>query len=83
MEQIKGVSMVVPQESRDYEQNLRKYHPAFLVHGTDWREGPLADVRKKAIAVMQEWGGQVIEPEYTKGVSSTAIQAKIRERERS
>ncbi len=83
VEQIKGVSMVVPQESRDYEQNLRKYHPAFLVHGTDWREGPLADVRKKAIAVMQEWGGQVIEPEYTKGVSSTAIQAKIREREQS
>ena len=81
VENIKGVYMVTAQDSRDYEKNLRKYQPAYMVHGTDWREGTLADVRKKAIAVMQEWGGQVIEPEYTKGVSSTAIQEKIRNRE--
>ena len=51
-----------------------------MVHGTDWREGPLADVRAKAIATMAEWGGEVVEPEYTKGVSSTMIQKAIKER---
>lgn len=81
VENIKGVDEVVPQLTRDYEDNLRKYKPDFMVHGTDWREGPLADVRQKAIDTMAEWGGQVIEPEYTKGVSSTMIQQKIRERE--
>lgn len=80
VENIKGVDTVVPQFTRDYEDNLRKYRPDYMVHGTDWREGPLADVRQKAIDIMAEWGGQVIEPEYTKGVSSTMIQQKIRER---
>lgn len=81
VENIKGVDEVVPQLTRDYEDNLRKYKPAYMVHGTDWREGPLADVRQKAIDTMAEWGGQVIEPEYTKGVSSTMIQQKIRDRD--
>jgi phosphoenolpyruvate phosphomutase len=81
VENIKGVSEVVPQLTRDYEENLRKYRPRYMVHGTDWREGPLADVRQKAIDILAEWGGEVIEPEYTKGVSSTMIQQKIRERQ--
>lgn len=80
VENIKGVDEVVPQLSRDYEENLRKYRPKYMVHGTDWRNGPLADVRKKAINVLSEWGGEIIEPEYMKGVSSSIIQKKIRER---
>jgi phosphoenolpyruvate phosphomutase len=80
VENIKGVSQVVPQFTRDYEENLRKYKPRYMVHGTDWREGPLADVRKKAIDILAEWGGEIVEPEYTKGISSTLIQKKIIER---
>lgn len=80
IENIKGVYKVVPQITRDYEDNLRSLKPDFMVHGTDWREGPLADVRQKAIDTMAEWDGQVVEPEYTKGVSSTMIQKKIAER---
>lgn len=81
IENIKGVDEVVPQLTRDYEDNLRKYRPDYMVHGTDWREGPLADVRQKAIDILAEWGGEIVEPEYTKGVSSTIIQKAIKERE--
>ena len=80
IENMKGVYKVVPQLTRDYENNIRNLKPDFMIHGTDWREGPLAAVREKAIAIMAEWGGQVIEPEYTKGISSTLIQKKIVER---
>ena len=80
VENIKGVSEVIPQETRDYVPNLRKLQADFMVHGKDWREGPLAAVRHQAIDVMAEWGGQVIEPDYTKGVSSSMIQKKIVER---
>ena len=78
IENIKGVSCVVAQDTRDYEPNLRKYRPDYMIHGTDWREGPLADVREKAIRVMAEWGGEIVEPEYTQGVSSSAIKKKIK-----
>ncbi len=80
IENIKGVSRVVPQTTRDYEENLRKYKPDYMVHGTDWREGPLADVRKKAISILAEWGGEIVEPEYTQNISSSIIKKKIKER---
>ena len=80
IENVKGVDEVVPQLTRDYGDNLRKYKPDYMVHGTDWREGPLADVREKAIQVLDEWGGRIIEPEYTQGVSSSLIQKQIKER---
>ena len=80
IENVHGVDEVVPQLTRDYEDNLRKYKPDYMVHGTDWREGPLADVREKAIQVLAEWGGRIIEPEYTQGVSSSLIQKQIKER---
>lgn len=80
IENIKGVTEVIPQLSKDYEPNLRKLKPDYMVHGTDWREGPLAKVRQKAIDTMAEWGGEVIEPEYTKGVSSSQIIKSIEER---
>jgi len=77
VENIKGVKYVIKQKTRDYAPNLIKFKPEFMIHGTDWREGPLAEVRAKAIALMAEWGGEVIEPEYTQGVSSSAIKQKL------
>lgn len=73
LENVKGVTSVVPQDEKDYEPNLRKYKPDFLVHGTDWKEGPLKKARERAFEVMAEWNGEVIEPEYTKDISSTDI----------
>ncbi len=81
IENIKGVSEVIPQTTKDYTDNLIKLKPDFMIHGTDWREGPLSEVRVKAINLMKTWGGQVIEPEYTKGVSSSGLKKRIQERE--
>jgi len=77
VENIKGVKYVVTQATKDYEPNLRKYKPSYLVHGTDWRKGPLADDREKAIITMKEWGGEVVEPDYTQGVSSSIIKKQL------
>lgn len=81
IENVKGVDEVICQEIKDYSQNLIKLKPKYMVHGTDWREGPLAAVRQKAIDLMASWGGEVIEPEYTQGVSSSGIIKSIKERE--
>lgn len=80
IENVKGVDEVICQEIKDYSPNLIKLKPKYMVHGTDWRQGPLADVRQKAIDLMASWGGEVIEPEYTKGVSSSQLIKTIKER---
>jgi phosphoenolpyruvate phosphomutase len=79
VENLKGVTYVVRQETKDYEDNLRRFQPDYMVHGTDWREGPLAAVRQKAIEILAEWGGSIVEPEYTKGVSSSQFKKAVKE----
>jgi len=73
VENIAGVTRVVPQENWDYAPNLRKYKPDFMAHGTDWLQGPLAKYRERALEALDEYGGKLIEIPYTEGVSSSAI----------
>ena len=37
IENMKGVSQVVAQDTLDYRPNLEKFKPHFVVHGDDWR----------------------------------------------
>lgn len=78
VQSIRGVSQVVPQETLDYTKNLRRYKPNYVVHGDDWRVGVQKEVRKRVIEVLKEWGGKLVEPPYTKGISSTMIIERIR-----
>ena len=78
VENIRGVSEVVMQDEWSCVDNLLKYKPDFLVHGDDWKEGPMRSVRADVFRVMEEWGGKVIEIPYTKGVTSSAIKDEKR-----
>jgi len=73
VERIKGVIKVVPQGTLDYTENLRRYRPAFVVHGDDWKTGVQAEVRSSVISVLDEWGGKLIEVSYTPNISSTIL----------
>lgn len=77
IENIVGVSRVVPQEEWDYVPNILRYRPDFMVHGTDWLEGPLAPYRDLARKALASYGGQLIEIPYTQGVSSSAMAAQL------
>ena len=79
LENIKGVHQVVLQKQLDYEVNLRKQKPDYVVHGTDWKVGPQKHIRDKVIRILKEWGGELIEPEYTEGISSSGLRNAMRE----
>ena len=76
---LKGVAEVIPQEQLDYIPNLLKLKPDYVVHGTDWREGVQAKTRQRVIDTLAIWGGELVEPEYTEGISSTQLNKAIRE----
>jgi len=78
VEAMKGVKHVVPQETLDYRPNLEKYKPDIVVHGDDWQTGVQSKVRKQVIDKLAEWGGRLVEIEYTQGVSSTKINKAIK-----
>ena len=76
---IKYVSKVIPQKTLDYTYNLNLTKPDFVVHGDDWKSGVQKETRKKVIKEIRKWGGRLIEPKYTKNISSTLIKKKISE----
>lgn len=78
-ENIVGVHKVIPQEDDDYISIIRKVKPDYFVHGDDWKEGPQKNKRKRVLEVMKEWGGKVVEPAYTKDISSTRLHELIKE----
>jgi len=80
LKSIKGVDQIVAQESYDYSSNLKKIKPDFVVHGDDWKTGVLKESRQKVIKVLKEWGGKLIEPKYTAGISSSQLIAHTLER---
>lgn len=79
IENVKGVTQVIPQETLDYVPNLKKLKPDYVLHGDDWKEGIQAQTRQRVIEAMKEWGGKVIDIPYTKGISSTQLNKVLRE----
>ena len=78
IENIKGVAQVVPQHEWSYVPNLRKYKPDYIIHGDDWKNGPLQKERDEVFAAMKELGGEVVEIPYTPGVNSSSINEAMR-----
>jgi phosphoenolpyruvate phosphomutase len=76
---LKGVNEVVAQHELDYRPNLKKFKPDYVVHGDDWKEGPQKQTRQQVIDTLKEWGGELIEVPYTKGISSTELNKAIKE----
>lgn len=76
---IKGVSRVIPQQTLDYVANLELLRPKYVVHGCDWRDGPQKATRQRVIDALAQWGGELVEPQYTDGISSTQLIKAVRE----
>ena len=80
VENLKGVDTVIAQETLDYRPNLIKIKPDYVVHGDDWKTGIQKKVRDQVIDTIGEWGGELVEPKYTKGISSTDLITAIKAR---
>jgi phosphoenolpyruvate phosphomutase / 2-hydroxyethylphosphonate cytidylyltransferase len=79
VENLKGVSRVVAQETLDYVPNLERLEPDYVVHGDDWRTGVQQKTRQRVIEALAQWGGELVEIPYTQGISSTQLNASLRQ----
>ena len=79
LKNIKFVKRVLPQDTLDYTKNLLHLKPDYVVHGDDWKYGIQRKIRKQVIKILKKWSGKIIEPKYTKNISSTKFRNKINE----
>tara|TARA_Y100000992_G_C21243469_1_gene481987 strand:+ start:22 stop:1326 length:1305 start_codon:yes stop_codon:yes gene_type:complete len=77
LQNIKFVKKVIPQETLDYAKNLNLIKPHYVVHGDDWKTGVQKKTRSRVIKTLKKWSGKLIEPKYTKNISSSLIKSKI------
>lgn len=79
IENIKDVSEVVEQSSLDYTPNLLKYKPDYVIHGDDWRTGIQSSIRQSVLDTLGQWGGELIEVEYSEEASIVKLEQMLRE----
>ena len=60
-----------------YGAMVANHRPDVFVHGDDWKRGVQSQPRLDVIEAMGAYGGHIVEPAYTKGVSSTQIQSNV------
>lgn len=79
VESIAFIDEVIPQSTLSYSENITKLKPRFVIHGDDWKEGPQKKERSSVIALLKELNcGELIEPRYTEGISSTQLNQNAR-----
>ena len=77
LENIKYVTKVIPQKTLDYVENLNLIKPNYVIHGDDWKTGVQQKTRDRVIKTLRKWSGKLIEPKYTKNISSTLIKKQM------
>lgn len=77
-ENIAGVYRVVEQRTLSYAENLRKFHPDYVVHGDDWQEGFQRQIRDEVVSVLAEYGGKLAEFPYSQNKKFTEMETQSR-----
>ena len=73
LDQIKLIKLIIPLDGLKYSQIMNELKCEFFVHGSDWKNNNQKTERKKLIKLVKEWNCKVIEPIYTKNISSSKI----------
>lgn len=80
IKEIPEVDRVVVQNDIMYDQIFDEIHPDYVIHGDNWKSGPMQSIRKNVLGLLEKNGGELIEPEYTYNESVKRIDDKVRER---
>lgn len=80
VEEISEVDRVVVQNDIMYDQIFEEIHPDYVIHGDNWKTGPMASIRKNVLDLLEKNGGELIEPAYTYSESVKRVDDKLTEK---
>ena len=80
LEEIDGVSKVVVQNEVMYEEILKELKPDYVIHGDNWKEGPMEAIRNNVLLNLKKWGGELIEIPYSYSETISRQETIMRER---
>lgn len=77
LENISGISKVIPQNEWEYSKNILRIKPDYMIHGDDWIHGSDKDLRSSTIKALKKIGGKLIEIPHTKNISSYSLKERM------
>lgn len=80
IKQIPGIKDVVIQTEIMYDEIFDTIKPDFVVHGDNWKEGPLTLIRDNVLDLLERNGGQLIEVPYTYNENVARIEKRMKEK---
>lgn len=77
---LPDVSRVVTQQDVMYDEIIQTYRPDYIIHGDNWKRGPLKAIRDNVEKLLSQYGGQIIDIPYTYNENVKHIDDKIKEK---
>lgn len=77
---LPGISRVVTQQDVMYDEIIKTYRPDYIIHGDNWKCGPLKTIRDNVAKLLAQYGGQIIDVPYTYNENVKHIDDKIKEK---
>lgn len=77
---IPGIRGVVVQDEIMYDKVIRELKPKYVIHGDNWKTGPMKAIRDNVEKLLAAYGGSIIDVPYTYNENVKRIDARIRER---
>ena len=74
------VERVIVQDAIMYDEVIASLKPDFVVHGDNWRGGPMSAIRENVLANLKKMGGELIEVPYTWNPDVKKIDERMKER---
>ena len=80
VQDLETVSRVVVQDDAMYDQVIKDLKPDYVIHGDNWKNGPMKAIRDNVKALLGTYGGKVIDVPYTFNENVKRIDKRIKEK---
>lgn len=77
---IKGVKEVIIQDEILYGKIVEKLRPDYVIHGDNWKTGPMKAIRDNVESLLYAYGGKIIDVPYTYNENVKRIDAQCKEK---
>lgn len=74
------VKEVLIQDEIMYDKVVGTLHPDYIIHGDNWKTGPMKAVRDNAETLINVYGGKIIDVPYTYNDKVKRIDAQLKEK---
>ena len=80
IQELDGISQVVVQKDIMYDNIIQELRPDYVIHGDNWKEGPMKAIRDNVIKLLASYGGELIDIPYTYSENVRRLDAKMKEK---